>query len=211
MGIFSEFKSTFKKSESILLLKSMFDQHKSIGLLEDVNTEKLAERLVSDVWQSKPDIFDGAFGQRPHKMAVAAAALAYSLDNLELERNRKIRLSIQINLGNLLSEIQTNGRLYPFNSLDVVLIESAVDTLSTHTAEPARESNEYYSSYEDWYVEFKRVCAMNNSQLALNDEGRSFVDFMEQGPLRRAYNDGVHPGDLADSFAAQFDLKTFGK
>lgn len=212
MGIFTEFKSTYKRSESTLLLKSAFDHHKAMGLLENVNTEKLAERLVSDVWQSKPDVFDGAFGQRPHKISVAAAALAYSLDNLPLKKNGQIRLAIECNLGNILNEIRTNGKLYPLNSLDWVLIESALETLTNQTQEPKTESsNTYFKYYGEWLICFKRAAAQFNSQLELDEDGSSLIDFMDQSPLRRAHSEGVDPSFLAKSFAEQFEINKFGR
>lgn len=53
--------------------------------------------------------------------------------------------------------------------------------------------------------------ARNNTQLALNEKGQSFIDFMDASSLKRAFNDGVNPITLGRDFANQFDINSFGR
>jgi hypothetical protein len=68
-----------------------------------------------------------------------------------------------------------------------------------------------HATFEDWLDEFKRICASLNPQLKLNEKGRSFVDFVEHEPLRRAFRDGIAPMRVAREFASNFDINSFGR
>ena len=64
-------------------------------------------------------------------------------------------------------------------------------------------------SWDEWYTKFKHWAGACNEQLRVNDEGRSFLDFLDNKPLRLAHEDKVDPIDLAEEFAAQFDLDSY--
>lgn len=68
-----------------------------------------------------------------------------------------------------------------------------------------------YTSWDEWFLEFKRSAARANTQLELNKDGQSFIDFMDQSPVKRAFKDSVDPTELGKQFAQQFDISTFGK
>ncbi|TQP67205.1 hypothetical protein [Vibrio cholerae] len=218
MGIFSGVKSVFKKSEAAVVVQNLLAHQASIGLLE-LDPAKLSNTLVDVVWASKPDIFDGKFGQRPHKIAVAASALANGIEMFEGQNST--RLAIALSLGNVISEIEVNGNLYPFNSLDHRLLETSVAIFSEFAQEPSNADfrNELrgnskdweYLSWNDWFLAFKSEAAKINPQLATNEQGSSLIDFMEHEPLKRAYKDRVDPKSLAKDFAEQFDVKSFGR
>jgi hypothetical protein len=78
-------------------------------------------------------VYDGKFGQRPHKLAVAASALSNGIALFE-DRSSN-RNAIVLSLGNILSEIETNGRLYPLNSLDHQLLEVSMLIFAEATQE----------------------------------------------------------------------------
>ena len=127
MGLFSGIKSTYKKSEAAVVVQNLLEHQARVGLF-DLDPAKAANIFIELVWESKPDIFDGKFGQRPHKIVVAASALANAtqlFDSGDLNGN-----AVVISLGNILSELETNGRLYPLNSLDHQLLEGAVTVFS---------------------------------------------------------------------------------
>lgn len=126
MGLFRGIKSLYKKSEAIAVVKNLLDFQEKIGLF-GLDTSKTAETLIELVWKSEPDVFDGKFGQRPHKVAVAASALAnvaYLVDESGNGFDRNT-IAYVFSLGNILSEISTNGRLYAFNGVDEVLLEKS--------------------------------------------------------------------------------------
>ena len=218
MGLFSGIKSTFKKSEAAVVVQNLLEIQVNSGLF-NLDPPKAANKFIELVWEEKPDLFNGKFGQRPHKIAVAAAALAHAtqlFDRDDVNCN-----AIVISLGNVLSEIDVNGRLYPLNSLDEQLIEEAMFIFSKIAQEfenspLSKEADEIMSystelSWEEWLKEFKKESGLINSQLKVDENGGSMIDFIEHEPLQRAHKDGVNPNVLAAEFASQFDIATFGQ
>jgi hypothetical protein len=127
MGLFSGIKSRYKKSEAAVIVQNLLENQAGAGLLA-LDPAKLANKLVATVWESKPDIFNGKFGQRPHKIAVAASALANGICLFEDSNPNKNALVFS--LSNILEELGTNGGLYPFNSLDQQLIQGAMSVIA---------------------------------------------------------------------------------
>ncbi len=155
----------------------------------------------------------------PHKIVVAASALANATQLFD--RNDLNGDAVVISLGNILSEIEANGRLYPFNSLDDQLLESAVATFveisqelenSPLSGEIDKLSERSESlTWEEWLTEFKKEAGAINPQLKVDEKGMSLIDFMEHEQLQRAYRDGVNPKSVAADFADQFDITKFGQ
>ena len=123
MGLFNGIKNTYKKSEAAVVVQNLLEHQASFGLF-DHDPARFANQLVQRAWDSKPDIFAGKFGQRPHKLSTAAIALAlgYRLMS-ESDRNRDALL---ISLGIILADLKKNAMLYPFNGVDEHLLERAV-------------------------------------------------------------------------------------
>jgi hypothetical protein len=218
MGLFSGITSAYKKSEAAVIVQNLLEYQARFGFL-DRDPAKFANELVSAVWDSKPDVFEGKFGQRPFKITVAASALANGIGLFrDGDPNRD---AIVLSLGSILSELETNGRLYPLNSLDGELIEASMATF----AEIAKEFSESpiatevdritgspeYATWEGWYRVFKVEAAKQNPQLTVDEEGISLIDLMEDEPLKRAFHDGVDPKALSKEFAEQFDITSFGQ
>lgn len=83
----------------------------------------VACRWVAEVNAQKPDLFNGRFGQRPHKISVAAVALAQGF----IPEYDYAEGYAQEAMGTLLTEVAVNGRLYPFNGIDHTLLRLADD------------------------------------------------------------------------------------
>jgi len=220
MGFFSGIKSTYKKSEAAVVVQNLLEhQANSLIALFTLDPAQCANKLIEVIWNTKPDMFDGKFGQRPHKITVAAAALANGI-NL-FEDGDSNRSAVILSLGNLLSEIETNGRLYPLNGIDNLLLEEAMSTFVEITEEysditASDEINQMmaspeFSTWEDWYKAYKVEAGKENSQLKPSDDGGSLLDFMMHEPLERAFKNGVDPRPLARKFAAEFDIGSFGQ
>jgi uncharacterized protein YecT (DUF1311 family) len=132
MSIFGGIKNIIKKTEAELILENLLQiQFKVLYIHE--NPSRLAEKLVSEVWQSQPDVFDGKFGQRPFKLTVAAAALSYAIKRLD--KDNPNRVALIMSLGNLFSELEVNEKLYPLNSLDHKLLEESLGVLKLEMSE----------------------------------------------------------------------------
>lgn len=216
MGLFSGIKNTYKKSEAAAVVQVFLEHQANAGML-DLDPARLANKLVAMIWDSKPDVFSGKFGQRPHKISVAACAIANGLE-LFADGNMN-RNALMFSLGNILSEIETNGRLYPLNSLDHQLLETSMYIFAEITKEFSEFhspdsvddiiSESEYSAWEDWLQAFKVEAEKENEQLKIKENGSSLIDFVDHEPLKRAYRDGVDPRSLARDFAAKFDVATF--
>ena len=122
MGLFSGVKDTFKKSEAAVVVQNLLEEQARIGFF-GLDPAKYASALIQSAWDEKPDIFGGKFGQRPHKLAVAAIALSRGLS---LARQDDVhRMAILASLGKVLAEAHANAGFYPFNNLDSTLLEAA--------------------------------------------------------------------------------------
>ena len=66
-----------------------------------------------------------------------------------------------------------------------------------------------YDSWESWYVAFKDRAGECNEKLSVGENGKSFIDFLDHEPLRRAYAANENPLGLAEAFAAQFDMSSY--
>lgn len=77
------------------------------------------------------------------------------------------------------------------------------------TTQPTGE--DWYASFEDWYMIYRLMATAENDALKINNNGRSMFDFMDQAPLRRAYADRIDPVTLGTQFGKDFDISKFGK
>ncbi|WP_336324784.1 hypothetical protein [Stenotrophomonas muris] len=122
MGLFSGIKDNFKKSEAATCVQILLEQQQKIGYFTG-DPARTASVLIQSVWDERPDVFGGKFGQRPHKIALTAIALSKGLAlSSESSPNRFALLAC---LGTALSEAHTNAGFYPFNNLDMTLLEAA--------------------------------------------------------------------------------------
>jgi hypothetical protein len=125
MGIFSGIQNTFKKSEAAVVVQNLFEIQKKVGIFP-YNSAQIANQLVGDVWEKKPDIFSGKFGVRPHKLAAAAAALGQGV--YLFQDDSSLRTACLVALAEILKTVDLNGRLYSFNNIDQILLGAATET-----------------------------------------------------------------------------------
>ena len=122
MGIFAGIKHRYKKIEAAVVVQSLLDIQAKISYFGH-DPANSASVLIQSVWDEKPDIFSGKFGQRPHKLAVAAIALSRGLSLARQDDPH--RMALLASLGKVLAEAHTNAGFYPFNNLDSTLLEAA--------------------------------------------------------------------------------------
>lgn len=137
MRLFGGIKDTYKKSEAAVVVQNLLEMQAKAGIF-DGDPASSATDLVGIVWTKSPHLFDGRFGQRPHKISVAAASFANAISVLGHENSNGRIFSIC--LGNLLNEIAVNGNLYPLNNLDAELIQSAATEMERFSADFASSS-----------------------------------------------------------------------
>lgn len=122
MGFFSGIKDNIKKSEAAVCVQNLLEQQQKIGYFSG-NPANYANSIVQAAWDERPHVFNGKFGQRPHKISVTAIALSRALSlSSEGDPNRFALLAC---LGTAVAEAHTNAGFYPFNNLDMTLIEAA--------------------------------------------------------------------------------------
>lgn len=131
MGILNSIRNTAEKSKAAVIVENVLAEIKEdVRVMGGIkNHKKLATNLVDNVWDEHPDVFSGKFGQRPNKITVAAAAFGHELDrvvNHTPPLDKGYPLLINVCLGMILAELEKNGRLYPFNSLDDELLKVTV-------------------------------------------------------------------------------------
>jgi len=85
----------------------------------------IAGKMVAAAWAKEPSLYDGRFGQRPHKVSLAASAFAGPLN--KLPHDSPVAQAFTVCLGMLLGEIERNGLKYPLTDLDKMLLEAASD------------------------------------------------------------------------------------
>lgn len=121
MGLLSRFGDMFRKSEAAGLVQNLLTA-RADGATLAADPSRLARRLVRTLWNTKPDLFAAPSGERPDKIAVAAAALAFGVLAEEDERTQGALLS---SLGHVLAEIEANAARYALNAMDRQLLDGA--------------------------------------------------------------------------------------
>jgi len=137
MGLFSGIKNTFKKSEAAVVVQNLLEETKRVGFF-DSDPARVANRLVESAWDSRPDIFGGAYGDRPHKVTFAAYSFAYAIGNLR--RDSPARDALVIPFGKLMLYLQKTGHLFSFNRLDNELLGAALCVFEELMAEEMAEN-----------------------------------------------------------------------
>lgn len=122
MGMFDGVRNTWRKSEAAVIVQNLLEIQVKNGL-SNLDPAETANKLVGVVWDSKPDIFSGKFGQRPHKISLAAAALVQGA--YVYPAGHPNHATVVLALGMILREVSINGSLYPLNSLDGTLLDAA--------------------------------------------------------------------------------------
>lgn len=128
--MFGRFKSMFKVSEAGNIVKEAL-RATSVGA-PGFDVDALAIRLVSMVYASKPDLFDGKIGQRPHAVATAAAALAQGLKTRPEGFSEAVDHSMFLALGSILLSVSTHSQKYGLGGYDVPMLKVAEQAYFEH-------------------------------------------------------------------------------
>jgi hypothetical protein len=81
----------------------------------------LAQECIKRAWSQFPDILNGNFGQRPHKLTIAIAGMT---DMLKVSnQNHEVYNDLLISLFTALNEFEVNHNFYPLKNIDYQLME----------------------------------------------------------------------------------------
>ncbi|WP_266180287.1 hypothetical protein [Dyella humicola] len=134
MDLFEAKGSAGTSAEAVTAIESLLDQQLRIGLLQG-DPKTLASQLVTQVWAQKPELFEGRIGPKPHRVAIAAIALAAGTRLEAYRNNEALRSSYTFALGLILDEVASNAHVYALHPVDHQLLDAAAATF----AEPAGE------------------------------------------------------------------------
>ncbi|WP_430390433.1 hypothetical protein [Dyella sp. 20L07] len=144
MGLFEAMGVSLNRAQATATIEQLLDRQVEYGVL-DGHPRTLAEHAVSQVWTLKPALFEGKIGPRPHKLAIAAIALAAAARSEAYRGNEILQGSYTLALGFILDEIAGQAGQQPFQDVDLRLFDIAATTLSE-----CPEALQH-SPHIDWY------------------------------------------------------------
>lgn len=112
--MFGKFKSMLMLSESSFVLKEAILSI-TIGT-PNFDIDTLSTRVVSTLYNSKHELFDGKMGKRPHAISTAAAALAQGIRERPAAFSDEIDASMALALGQLLLSASAHSSTYGFSN-----------------------------------------------------------------------------------------------
>lgn len=130
----SAYYSRFRKSQAAVIIENILTDVVKIPL-EQITFSAMANSLIQRAWESNPDLFDGRLGQRPHKLTVAACAMASGLECFE--RNSTNYRVLLLSLGVAINEIRANRHSYKFSPTDTALLKFSCSIFDRETEKAA--------------------------------------------------------------------------
>ena len=116
--------SLYKKSDAATAIQNLLEHQAQYGVFEG-DPASTANAYVQAAWDEKPDVFNGKFGKRPHKLSVVIYALALAVQRLHSIKDDQLA-PVLIALTNAMSEVETNGDYYQLTSMDRTIMEEAL-------------------------------------------------------------------------------------
>ncbi|MDV5168828.1 hypothetical protein [Photobacterium rosenbergii] len=225
--MFKAIKDNFKKAEAAVIVENLLQTHVDTGVFQtSLSIKDIANKMVQQAWEVKPDLLGGRFGTRPHKLSIASFTVAVAIvssGNSNSESSSDFQNVCLMMFGNIMDEIEVNGRLYNMSETDRVVIELAMNAV-TPIMEAAHSSPDNHEldailkhldestyTWDEWYRAFvSNACSVEGSGLVQDENGLSLIDMMDHEPLKRAHRDGICPVRHGIAFAQQFDINKFG-
>ena len=194
MGFFSAIKNRYKKSEAAVVAQNLLELQSKICFY-DKDPAEVANILISNVWDKMPNVFEGKYGRRPHKINIAALAFANKLKDMPIDHEDFC--VFQLCLAKIVSAWETNDGVYLQTDSDKLIQKSAVDIFvlkaeefekknesfldglceEPHTVESPIHSKDTsfhgvlymkqqnYESFDAWMNEVKKAAAEENKSL----------------------------------------------
>jgi hypothetical protein len=127
LAVFKGIKNNWKKAEASVVIQNLLQDQADSGFFDD-DPASTANLIVSKAWDLVPQLFDGRFGQRPHKLSVAAVSLAMMVE--KLPDTSRYHAPLMVCLGTLLEGVAANEILLPLTPLDQRLLQKAGEVFS---------------------------------------------------------------------------------
>lgn len=122
--MFKSIKDQWKKAEAAAIIQTGLEDQNRLGYFTG-DPAKTANRIVLRAWDFQPEIYDGRFGVRPHKLTIAVTSLILAVE--ETGPYHEQTPSLMLVLGALLQGLASNELLLPLVQLDFKLIEQTAE------------------------------------------------------------------------------------
>ncbi|MCE5232945.1 MAG: hypothetical protein ABFC67_07295 [Mizugakiibacter sp.] len=130
MAIFDGIRNNWRKAEAASIVQQLLEHDQKFGLVRR-GAARYANELVGLAWQQSPHLYDGSRGVLPHKVAVAASALAHGAKAaIGRDPQDPEAYALVVCLGQILQDVEHHDYLYTLNRLDEHLLGSAAQTFS---------------------------------------------------------------------------------
>lgn len=120
MGLLGGLKNGFKKAEAAVVIQNVLDMQARQGIFPVKDSSGLANRLIAQVWDENPGLYDGTRHPRPHKATRAAKAL---VEGLVRESNLRIKAALFSASSTVLGELAIYGERYNLDEIDGRILE----------------------------------------------------------------------------------------
>ncbi len=120
--------SWMRKSDAAASVQALLENKEKLFMF-DGNPASAATIYVQEAWDSKPDVFNGKFGVRPHKLAVVIYSLALAVKKLDLQKDGNYG-PVAIAYASASSELEVNGKYYNLSLVDFSLIKESLEMLA---------------------------------------------------------------------------------
>lgn len=184
----SGIRNTYEMSKAAVVIQNLLEGQRRFGVF-DADPAQVANKLVANVWQSQPDAFNGVRGPRPHKLCVAAIALAQG--TRDYAESRTLALAIFTALGTVLNEFNINRGTHKLSVLDVSLLELAArefdsfsDTIQDFTRPPPVNSPAEGQHQQERNVGHPPASNATEGIRSQSDDLRRRIDNARQGSRR---------------------------
>lgn len=152
MGFFSSFGTTKAKSEASVTIQNLLDIR-----FKDTEYEKesyaLAQQCIKQAWEQFPDILNGNFGQRPHKLTTAIVGMTDMLKTSNQEH--AVYSDLLISLFTALHEFEVNHNFYPLKNIDYQLMEMLKPVIEAIMLDWEEKYGEEASQLQSMMSEYK--------------------------------------------------------
>jgi hypothetical protein len=140
--MFSRAKTLWRMNEAAAIVENLLRLHSQSGIFQ-IDPKQCSTQWIAFVLHHKKDLLGGSFGQRPHKISVAAFALAHGVTE-----GPDSGIVALLALGTIVDQVTVNGALYPFNGIDRLLLEHADLVYLQGLSELGEHSVEFASNPE---------------------------------------------------------------